>query len=1085
MTLNFTHLHAHSTYSFLDGFGTPRQILDRIEELGQNAVAITDHGSIFAHVPYARTFRKSSVKPIFGVEAYIVDNIEDRSQVQESLGASAFPHITLLAKNIDGYHNLLKLNRMAYEKGFYYKPRIDHKLLIEHSKGLIVLSGCPTGYPSRYLSRSLRQEISHDEAFAQCFRHMRTLRDQLPEYYVEIVPQPGYDVSHWVAETLLYIARELQIPAVITADAHFPRPQDWEAQDTLLSVGLGKKRDDPARTLRLPPYQYYCSAEEVFERATIVMPNTPHETIAQAINNSSAIASLCDVEIPRATSVVFPDIPHGATAESVLWSDISNGFNDRWNAGEIPEHLYQEYWTRAVHEYGVLKSKGFCDYILAITDVVLWVKKQGGLVVLRGSAGGCLLLWLINASVTDPIKHELSFERFYDETRPDPPDVDIDFEKAYRNQAFDYIFEKYGRENSAQIATLNKLKAKAALQDAAFSLGIPRYEYAPLSNALDSSDPDIDRQLSDITDPAALAILDRHPKLRIFEQLIGQCRQSSVHAAGVVVSGTPLDKLVGIVLGSDKQPVATVDKYSAADMGFLKMDFLSVEALDKVGRAMRRARGTISELDKIPLNDPHVLAMANRGALSGIFQLDGGSAARVAKEIGIDTFDDLVAASALCRPGPGDWVQTYTRFKRDAQSFNMYLQQFHPAAANVVKNTFGILLYQEQVTKLAVDLAGISISDSHKLRKAITSSAGLDEWRERFVNGCTVNGVSAEEADHWWRSISTHGSYSFNRAHCVTYGIISYWMLWLKTYYPAQFFESSLSISNDPFTMKRMIREYATIGGQVELLDPQHSSHDFTVVDKRIIGGYSSLKGIGPANAKKIVTNAPYDSWEAMLAALPKSARDMLIHRDDPTYICQVAPWFPVDRIHPLDETTREQYGGTSPKYVVGVDSVKGDFVLCGYVTIKDVKPDRVFLMIEDDRASLVARAGRRSFGVVHAAVGKISVGDYVITNGSWFNNSFYMNDVAVLRSSIVKKSKDEKSKSERPKAKPRAKRVEPPVEPIIRYWCHSESDSLWTTSTTEEAEAILSGQDLDSQLTVELTKEEYEAALHWQSDNS
>lgn len=438
--------------------------------------------------------------------------------------------------------------------------------------------------------------------------------------------------------------------------------------------------------------------------------------------------------------------------------------------------LQQRYWQRACHEWQVLTRKGFADYMLAIIDVVNWMKKQDALVMLRGSAAGCLILWLTGASEVDPILHDLSFERFYDDNRPDPPDVDIDFEQSRRNEAIQYIYSTYGQDCCSQIAALSALKAKAALVDACAAFGIPRNVYGPLATALDSADADVAHQLDTVTDPAAMKVLEQHPELReVVPLMIGQYRQASIHAAGVIISSEPLDHVIGVMLGADKQAVAAIDKRGAAELGLLKMDFLAVKSLDVIAETARRVWGSVQPLYKLPLEDPKALALANDRQLAGVFQLDGQAAARVAARIGIHSFEDLVAASALCRPGPADWVTTYRTNKEDWHNFATYVGKYHPIAQLIIKKTFGILIFQEQVMALARELAGFDWPKVHQLRKGVADKLGLDpqkgpaweaEWSKLFIEGCFWQGVSPTEAKHWWDSIKTHGGYSFNR--CLT-----------------------------------------------------------------------------------------------------------------------------------------------------------------------------------------------------------------------------------------------------------------------------------------------------------------------------
>ncbi len=994
-------LHHHSTFSFLDGYGTPKQVAERAKELGFSACALTDHGNTFAHVPWQKEAKKAGIKPIFGCEFYVVDDISERTKVQESLGASAFPHVTILASDQAGYRNLLTLHRLAWEN-MYYKPRVDWDAIARHQDGLVVLSGCLGGYPTRLLRARGPEEAA---AF------LARMRERIQQFFVELIPEPGIEASHEAMPWLVHLAHHLKIPMVLTPDAHFPRPEDHDVQDLMVAVGCGKRIADTDR-LALPAYQYCCTEEELIQRALEVAPQVDRAWFELAARNTEVIAERCSVEIPRAIPVRYPGVTL-ASADEELWSWVQRGFRERgidWR--ERPEYL-----ERAQREFSMIQRKGFCDYLLVIADVVRWMKDNDRLVILRGSAAGCLLLFLLGASEVDPIVHGLSFERFYDDSRPDPPDVDIDFERGERPKAIQYIYDTYGAANCSQIAALSQLKAKAALLDAAKAFGIPRHEVSPLSAALESADEDVDRQLAEVTEPSALAVLQKYPQLRIMQRMIGQYRQSSTHAAGVLVSSAPLGDVVGVVLDANKRPVACVDKKGAQELGFLKIDCLSVNALDIVAKAVRILGKPMSWLYSLSLDDERAIAAADAGLLAGVFQLDGASAARVAREIRVDGFRDIVAASALCRPGPGDWVPIYTRNKRDRQSFDAYLASMHPVAAAVVSETNGILLYQEQVMRLARELAGFEWKDVHKLRKDVADKVGLDpqrgdawrsEWSEKFVGGCEQNGVARQEAEFWWGSIQTHGGYSFNKSHCTSYGIVGYWMLYLKAHHPMALYAAYMSLEDDEITLKRLIAEFKTLGGEVRLLDPTHSRETFATIPGRnaIVGGYCNIKGIGPKTAEKLLSMAPggYPSWGALMAAMPAGMRSkieatgVLTGEWNVQELIAHAPWFPVPTTSPSEAAYRAEHS-LMPLGDLPSEQMDTDVVVAGYVTATSFDTDRVALVVEDESRSILVRVAKRHVhGAMAAKFRALLVSDYVAVQGWWAGSgSLFAKDVVII----------------------------------------------------------------------------------------
>jgi len=860
------------------------------------------------------------------------------------------------------------------------------------------------------------------------------MQQHVERFYVELDPCPGLAISEQTVGTLVALAAELRLPTVLTADPHFPRREDWRAQDTLLCVGMGKTMEDPERQakLRLPEDLYYCADHELLARAGRTAPQVPAAHWLAALANTRAVADRCQVELPHAERVQFAGLKPGETAAELLWSQALAGLQRRRDAGEITPGALPDYCHRARHEYEIIREKGFCDYLLAIADVIRHMKLKNCMVVTRGSAGGCLLLWLLGASVTDPLRHGLSFERFYDASRPDPPDVDVDFEQGRREEAIGYVRQQYGEDCCSQLAAISQLKARSAVLDVAFAFGIPKHEVAALTAVLTSADEDLDTQLDQVTDPQAQAVLERYPILReLVPKLVGQYRQPSIHAAGVVISRQPLDRVVGIMLGKAGQHVASVDKRSAAKLGLLKMDFLSVSSLDIIGATVRKLGWSVEALEALPLDDPQALALADAGFLAGIFQLDGGAAARVARSIGLSSFEDLVAASALCRPGPGDWVETYRRHKQNADSFRAYLAGMERAAAQVVDRTYGILLYQEQVMALARELAGFDWPAVHQLRKGVSDKLGANpqtgpawtaEWSGRFVAGCVARGVSAAEAGRWWQQLASHGGYSFNRSHCVTYGLIGYWMCYLKAHHPAEFYDAYLSLENDAVTMKRLIREFRALGGTVKLLDPATSQASFSCPEPNtLVGGYGNLHGIGPKTTLKIMSHAPHNSFTDLWAALPNALAEKLKATGvetgewDPQAVIAMAPWFPVPvvdaemaalcRDAPLPKLAALPKGRMS----------EGDVTVAGYVTATRFEKERIMFTIEDETETLLVRVPAKHVERRGPRFRGLQVADFVAVSGWWAGDTLYAKECVVLQPRPAPPLKAEKGARPRP----------------------------------------------------------------------
>lgn len=1014
--MSFVDLHGHTTYSFLDGYGTPEQLAKRLKILGRTACAITDHGNVFGHVKYQKIMKANDIKPIFGCEFYIVDNIENRTRHIASLGTDGTPHVTVLALTQIGYENLMQLSTISWRDGFYHRPRIDWKLLAQYQEGLCVLSGCVGGFPSRLI-------LEKDAGAAHKFIIDR--QNQIQYYYIELVPEPGLGISMQTMPVLMDIAHELSIPVVVTSDAHFPGPEDHVAQDTMLCIGLGTTINNPERRIKLPDYQYYCTDQELMIRCydTLIGNNQPfyNDMLWQGMYNTGLIADCIDVEIPSAAPIKFPGCGILSPAD-LLWSWIQQGLLVRLQNGKLPPDKWQEYNDRALMEFNLLKEKNFCDYILCLTDICRWAKAQDTLVMCRGSAGGCLLLWILQCSETDSILLDLDFNRFMDITRNDPPDIDIDFEIKMKEKVYAYIAAKYGDEKVCQILALGLIRARVAVQDVAAVHGIPREAYSPLSAALDSKDDDVDKQLTELKDPAALEVLKRYPVFRIIDGLVGQCRQSTIHAAGVLISSEALYKTIAITEQPGKPRVSSVDKHGAADLGFLKLDLLMVSAYDVLADSVRRIGANMSWLYSLPYTDEAVYRLAQSGKVAGIFQLDG-AAVRIGQETHLDVFEELIAASALCRPGAVDHVPTYKRNKFDVQTFEKYMSSIHPIAREIVRKTYGILIYQEQVMRMCNQMGNMPMAQVHKLRKRIASASfhGFalgSEYGDTFFAGCEANGVRREEAEYWWEAIRAHGIYSFNRAHSATYAIVGYWMLYMKAHYPEAYYESYLkyegaSSSRNELLMKRLIGEFRSLGGEVNMVDPTCSKESFYSPRPGIIvGGWGNISGIGGALTSLIVRNAPYKNWEDTCRILPESIYYKFYecgitgHRPiDEQAIIELAPWMPIRSLGQEERNLRISTGLYSPGNLPAGDRIQGDAMICGYLTAIQKKArtgtfrgEQIIYILEDEYGAIQWRCSSKQTKLAAAVKIGVKKGDFIALCGWWTGEVLFIKDFKVLK---------------------------------------------------------------------------------------
>jgi DNA polymerase-3 subunit alpha len=991
----------------LDGYGKMDQIVSRYLELGQDAGAVTDHGNLIAHVPFDKAMRAARLKPLFGCEFYIVDDMtEKKSKHQPSLGADGAPHVTVIAQTQAGYQNMLKLSTLSWNQGFYYKPRIDWDCLRRHQEGLVVLSGCVGGYPSTLIN---------GKGPEAAWSFLGARMNEIENLFVELIPEPGLGISHSSLPWLVKIARDLKLPMVLTSDAHFPRPEDHVAEDTMLCIGLGTTIKDPKRTLKLPDYQYYCSELELLDRAYQTMQGDwdadMQRDITIAIENTRLIANACEVEIPRVPQLLFPGIAK-EEAPAVLWSKVTEGLAYRIAQGRVREADRQAYYDRALEEFQMLESKGFCDYILVLTDICRWAKAQNSLVMCRGSAGGCLLLYLLGCSETDSVLHDLDFSRFMDPSRNDPPDIDVDFETWMREHVYNYIAKKYGDDNVCQILALGLVRARVAVQDVASVHGIPRDQYAPLSAALDSKDDDVDKQLAGLTDPTALAVLEKYPVFRHIDGIVGQCRQTGVHAAGILISSRPITESIAVMHQPGKPRLSSVDKHGAQDVGFLKLDSLGVSAYDVLADAVRSIGANIEWLYSLGyetetrFSDPGVFHVAQSGKVAGVFQLDG-AAMHVGHKIGLDVFEEIYAVSALCRPGAVQHVPTYARNKFDRPEFERFLTAVHPIAAEVVKKTYGILAYQEQVMKLCNKLGGLPMEKVQKLRKRIANASfhGKElgaEYGDHFIAGCLEKGCSEAEAAYWWDSIKAHGIYSFNKAHCVTYAIVGYWMLYMKAHYPDAYFASYLkhegaSSSSNPLLMKRLIREFRASGGRLSLLDPTMSKSSFSSTGANsIVGGWGNIVGIGEKQATVIEKAGPYRSWEDVRAKLPTGLYYKL-HEAGLTgampynqqAAIELAPWMPVVATGPLEAAIKRDNRVAGPGDLPDGEELRGNPVVCGYVTAKHKKArtghfkgEVIIYVLEDEHGAIEFRVSSKNPKLSTRLKDGVQKGDYISISG-------------------------------------------------------------------------------------------------------
>lgn len=886
----YVGLHRHTTFSCKDGIGNPaKQIVPRLKEIDQTACAITDHASTFGHLTFYHALMSSGLKPILGIESYLVDDMRLRGKKETTdiekrgLRRNEFAHVTLLAQTNKGYRHLLQLANLSACEGFYYEKRLDWPEIVKHQEGLIVLSGCLIG--------RLSQLIIADQA-EKAYDWCRWLKERIENFYIEIIPCPSLDNSFKASAGLWKISEELNIPAVLTDDAHFPRPEDYSVQDVSFCVSQGKTMKDGNR-YRIPDYHYYCTGDEILQRAKIVLPRVPEAKLRQAAERTMEIANSVQVELPKSNGPIYP-MPSSKTPDILLQEWVSEGRAYRRSLGLLPEEGTSEwevYVKREAYEWEIIRYHSFQNYFLLIADIVRWCKKNDYWCIARGSAGGSLLCWYLGITQIDPIKFKLPVERFIHFSRDDKPDIDLDFDARYRDMVFAYLISKYGADHCAQVGALSRWGARAAVRDVGKVYEIPPAVIEQVLLLVPESDADEGLKAEGVLelffteDDRIQPILTRYPSLRIASQLEGQIRQSTVHAAGFIVDEEPLDRLVAVSAIPGKAIIAETDKEGAARQGLLKFDALSVNMFAAIKCMLEVLGEPIEWLYQLPLDDPATYKMLASGRNMGIFQLQGIAAGKLMRQIQPDNFRDLVAISGLARPGPlqSGGSEEYVARRRGLAKMPAY----HPIIGNIVNETYGIILFQEQVMAIAHDVGQFDMTDVNKIRKAVASIKGADAvapFRDHYYEGAEKQNIPKEDAQHIWVQCLKAGNYCFNKAHGTQYALIAYWSAYLKAHYPALFTSiySHWQESGDKDKRLRMrtklFQEFRSQGGKFVLLDPNESKEQFRMLDeKTILGGFRNIAGCGEQTAEKLVNGQPYNGWDDFFQRCPKVVRERVM----------------------------------------------------------------------------------------------------------------------------------------------------------------------------------------------------------------
>ena len=844
---DFVHLHVHTHYSLLDGLGKIPDLLDAVKGYEMNACAITDHGTMYGAIEFYKEAKKRGLRPIIGVEAYVAP----RTYLDKTPRIDANPyHLILLAENLEGYKNLIKLTTLAHLEGYYYRPRIDKQLLARHHKGLIGLSACYQGEVPRSIlggNMSLAKQIAKE--YLDIFGKQN--------FFLEVQHHPKLSDQKTINDGIFAIAKELDIPVVATNDTHYIRPNDTAAHEILLCVQTGKLLSDQDRMT----FQDDLSLRSPQEMA-VAFSEHP-----EVISNTQKIADRCELEIEMGKTI-YPkfDLPAGFDNKSYLRKLCWEGMNRRFSSGEsmTPEELEEKIdkiiIERLKYELSVIEKCGFEDYFLIVYDFVNWAKQQQILVGPgRGSAAGSLVSYVLNITDIDPIKYNLLFERFLNPDRIAPPDIDMDFADSRRGEVIQYVISKYGADHVAQIVTFGTMGARNAVRDTGRVLGMAYSDVDRIAKIIPQQLPLIEsiRAVSEVkelyeSDPEAARLLD------LAMQLEGVARHASTHAAGVVIAPSPLVEYVPLqkAAGGDTSIVTQYEMGPLEAIGLLKMDFLGLSNLTILENALKiikKVKDREVKLENLPLDDKKTYELLARGDTTGVFQLESSGMKRYLKELKPTSFEDIISMVALYRPGPMESIPDFIAGKHGKKKAK-YLD---PSLEPILKDTYGVIVTQDQVLQIARAFAGFTYAEADILRKAVGKKIAhlLAAQQRKFLDGAVARGASSQTAQQVWDFIEPFARYGFNRAHAACYAMIAYQTAYLKAHYPACFMAALLT--SDQSNLDRIaieISECQRLGIKVFPPDINESFPDFGVSreDGNIRFALAAIKNVGTSSAETI-----------------------------------------------------------------------------------------------------------------------------------------------------------------------------------------------------------------------------------------
>jgi DNA polymerase-3 subunit alpha len=857
-TKDFVHLHLHTDYSLLDGAIQINPLARRTQELGMKACAMTDHGNMYGAISFYNTMNAHGIKPIIGCETYVAAGSRKDRAGRAAPGEKANFHLILLAKDLEGYHNLARLTSKAFTEGFYYKPRIDKELLAQHSKGLIALSACMSGVPSAMLARDCP-----DKAAEAALEFQEIMGKG--NYFLEI-QEHGLEPQDRIRKPLVELSKRTGIPLVATNDSHYLSPEDARAHDVLLCIGSAKTVNDTNRLRYGTPNFYVRSPEEMWN----IFGEMP-----EVLQRTVEIAERCDLRLPK-DAMFLPKYPipaseTGLSPDEYFEKVVREGYQTRkakvWDResqrGELADSM-ADYEARLAHEMSVIKRMGYSGYFLIVWDFVRYAKEHGIPVGPgRGSSAGSLVAYCLAITDIDPLKYKLVFERFLNPDRVSMPDIDIDFCVRGRGEVINHVADLYGRDSVCQIVTFGTLASRAAIKDVGRALEMPYAEVERVSKMIPppvrGRNVSIDQALKQV--PELRKSVEANPQVRdlidLARRLEGCARHVSVHAAGVVITPRPLEELIPIAV-SGKDEVTT--QYEMSDLekvGVLKMDFLALNTLTIISdclSSIKRALNLDIDWASVALNDPATMQLFSEGKTDAIFQFESSGMQEICRKLKPKSIEDLSALNALYRPGPidGGMVDDFILRHNGKKS----LRYIVPEMKEVLDSTHGVIVYQEQAMQLSQRLAGYTMGEADSLRKAMGKKDREEMARqeEKFIEGAVARGIKRNKAQQIFSLMAQFADYGFPKAHSVAYAYLAFQTAYLKAHYPEHFYAAVLS--NESEDTAKLFKYTKEMRGQgIALLPPDVNESDagFTPLKGAIRYGLAAIKGVGLASVNAVM----------------------------------------------------------------------------------------------------------------------------------------------------------------------------------------------------------------------------------------